>query len=395
MRFATRVDALGGGSVEAWAIHAEARAARSRGEDVIVLSVGDPDFATAGQITKAAIRALEDGDTHYTEIAGKPALRAAIAERQSRLTGLSLSSDNVLVVAGAQNGLYAAAQCLFDPGDEVIVPEPAYLTYEATIGATGACMVRAAARTDGGFRLDPEALARAVTPKTRGIMLANPCNPTGVVLTRDELEAIAMLARTHDLWVICDEVYAELVFNGQFDALSALPGMAERTVTVSSLSKSHAMTGWRIGWMIGPEAFIRHADHLALCAIYGLPGFIQDAAIEAIAETDRIAPEMRAIYRSRCGVLCAPLESADGIRVLEPASGMFALIDVRGTGLSAHDFAWGLYRAEGVSVLDATAFGPAAAGHVRVAFTVSEAELAEAARRILRYTKALTRRGAA
>lgn len=389
MRFAGRVAALGGGSVTAWEIHSAARAAKRRGEDVIVLSVGDPDFSTPQKITDRAVDALTQGDTHYTEVSGRPDLRAAIAARQTRLTGTPFTRDQVLVVAGAQNGLFAACQCLFDPGAEVIVPEPAYLTYEATIGAAGAKMVRAPALDDGSFRPDLRALERSITKNTRGILLANPGNPTGIVLTRAELEGIAALARRHDLWVISDEVYAELVFDGQFHALAALPGMAEHTVTIGSLSKSHAMTGWRIGWMIGPDALIAHADNLALCSLYGLPGFIQEAAITALAEADNIAPQMRAIYQKRCDVLCAPLAASNRLKILPPASGMFALIDIRATGLSGHDFAWGLYRQEGVSVLDASAFGPAAHGYIRVAFTVSEDELAKAAQRILRYVNAL------
>ena len=389
MRFAHRVDALGGGSVTAWEIHTEARAAKKRGENVIVLSVGDPDFSTPQAITDRAIAALKAGDTHYTEINGKTDLRAAIAARHAKRNGQDVTARHVLIVAGAQNGLFVACQCLFNPGDEVVVPEPAYLTYEATIGATGAHMVRAAALKDGSFRPDFSAIEQAITPKTRGLLLANPGNPTGIVLTHAELETLATLARRHDLWVICDEVYAELVFDGAFHSISGLPNMAERTVTIGSLSKSHAMTGWRLGWMIGPEALITHADNLALCSLYGLPGFIQEAAIEAVSSADHIAPLMRDIYRARCGVLCEPLKTSNRLKILEPASGMFALIDIRATGMSGYDFAWGLYRQEGVSVLDAAAFGPAAEGYVRVAFTVSDDELAEAATRILRYVNSL------
>lgn len=390
MRFAARVDHLGGGSVRAWDIHNAGKEALARGENVIVLSVGDPDFATPQAITDAAISALRNGDTHYTTVAGKRDLRKAIAAHQSRRTGLAFHEDHVLIVAGAQNGLFSAAQCLFNPGDEVIVPEPAYLTYEATIGATGARMVRASAKRDGSFRPDLAALEAAVTSRTRGIMMANPGNPTGIVLNHTELEGIAAIAKKHDLWVISDEVYAELVFDGSFKSIASVEGMAERTVTIGSLSKSHAMTGWRIGWMIAPEDLITHADHLALCSLYGLPGFIQNGAIQAIADLDHIAPQMRDIYRARCGVLCDPLKAANNLKVLYPDSGMFALIDVRGTGLTAHDFAWGLFKAEGVSVLDASAFGPAAEGYIRVAFTVSEDALADAAQRILRYARSLS-----
>ena len=187
MRFASRVDSLGGGSVTAWDIHNAGKEAQARGEDVIVLSVGDPDFSTSAPIIDAAVTALQSGDTHYTTVAGRLALRKAVAHQQTRRTGQKLDEDNVLIVAGTQNGLFSSCQCLFGPGDEVIVVEPAYLTYEATIGATGATMVRAPATADGLFRPDIAALARCVTSKTRGILIANPCNPTGVVLSPSEL----------------------------------------------------------------------------------------------------------------------------------------------------------------------------------------------------------------
>ena len=390
MRFASRVESLGGGSVSAWDIHNAGKEAQARGEDVIVLSVGDPDFATPAPMVDAAITALEAGDTHYTTVAGRYDLRKAVANHQTRRTGQVLDEDNVLIVAGTQNGLFSACQCLFGPGDEVIVVEPAYLTYEATIGSTGATMVRAPASADGLFRPDLVALEKCVTSKTRGILIANPCNPTGVVLSPSELEGIADIARRFDLWVVSDEVYAELVFDGHFSSIAALPGMAERTAVVSSLSKSHAMTGWRIGWMIAPKPLITHADNLALCSLYGIPGFVQEAAVVGIAQTDRIALEMREIYLRRCQVLCDHIDHAPGLICLRPASGMFALVDVRGTDLDAHEFAWGLFKAEGVSVLDASAFGPSASGYVRVAFTVGDEQLAEAGRRIVRYAISLT-----
>jgi aspartate/methionine/tyrosine aminotransferase len=390
MRFASRVESLGGGSVTAWDIHNAGKEAQARGEDVIVLSVGDPDFATPAPMVDAAVKALQSGDTHYTTVAGRYDLRKAVATHQTRRTGQALDEDNVLIVAGTQNGLFSACQCLFGPGDEVLVVEPAYLTYEATIGSTGATMVRAPATADGLFRPDITALEKSVTSKTRGILIANPCNPTGVVLSPLELEGIADIARRHDLWVVSDEVYAELVFDGHFASIAALPGMADRTVIVSSLSKSHAMTGWRIGWMIAPKPLITHADNLALCSLYGIAGFIQEAAIVGIAETDQIALDMRSIYLRRCQVLCDHIDHAPGLICLRPASGMFALVDIRGTGQTAHEFAWGLFKAEGVSVLDASAFGPSASGYVRVAFTVGEEELAEAGRRIVRYAISLT-----
>jgi arginine:pyruvate transaminase len=199
---------------------------------------------------------------------------------------------------------------------------------------------------------------------------------------RDELEGIARLAKAHDLWVVADEVYADLTFDRPHISIASIPGMAERTVTISSVSKSHAMTGWRSGWAIAPRALVRHMTSLAISMHYGLPGFIQEAAYVAITEGDSEVARMREIYRRRRDLMLGALAGAPGLRCLKPEAGMFMMMDVSGSGLAAKDFAWSLFEATGVATLDATPFGPSAEGFLRLAFTISEAELEEAARRI-------------
>ena len=356
---------------------------------MILLSVGDPDFDTPRPIVERAVEALRAGDTHYTPIPGRPALRRAVAALQERRTGVPTGADGVVSVAGAQNGLFALALALFEHGDEVLVLEPIYATYEATLAAAGARVVRVAASPADGFRPAVTALAGAVTPRTRGILMANPNNPTGVVATPAELEAVAAVARRHDLWVVADEVYESLVFAGRHTAVRALPGMAERTAAIGSLSKSHAMTGWRTGWVVGPAGLVAHLDRLGLNMLYGQPGFIQDAATLALADYDATTAAMRDAYRARAEAVAAALADAPGVEVLRPAAGMFALLDVRGTGLSSTDFAWGLFRATGVSLVDAAAFGPATAGFVRLALAAPETRLREACRRIAGHARGL------
>ncbi len=388
MRFSTLIERVQGAGVAAWDIHAAAQEARRRGEDVIVLSIGDPDFATPDPIVRRAITALEAGDTHYTEVAGRPALRGAIADLQGRRSGRAVEARNVMVVAGAQNGLFATSLCLFEPGDEVIVLEPMYVTYEATFQAVGAKLVPVPLGA-AGFRLDPDLVRRAITPRTKAIAFATPSNPTGMVMSRAELDAIAAIAISHDLWVVVDEVYEALVFEGEHLSMAALPGMAERTVTVGSLSKSHAMTGWRLGWVVGCRPLIDHMERLALAMFYGLPGFIQEAAIAAIEDYDAVTREMREVYRVRRDLVARRLSACPGVSVLRPDAGMFVLMDVRATGLSSLDFAWALFRATGVSVLDASAFGTSSAGFVRISFATHEAELAEACDRIAAFLLSL------
>jgi arginine:pyruvate transaminase len=391
LRYAQRAAGLGGPAAETWNIHYEAVRRRRTGEDVILLTVGDPDFGTPLPIVESAKASLDQGRTHYGDVVGQPPLRAAIAAQHARLTGQQVSPDQVVVLAGAQCALFAAFQCLVDPGDEVIVFEPAYVTYPATVAAAGAVLVPVPLRPENGFHLDPADLRRALTPRTRAILWNSPNNPTGAVATAEELAALARVACEHDLWLVSDEVYATLVFTGQHRCPAALPGMSERTVTVSSVSKSHAMTGWRLGWLIGPEPLAHHAGRLALCMLYGSPGFIQDAATTALAHDLPELATMRERFRRRRDTVLDHLANLPGIRCHEPAGGMFVMLDVRGTGRSATDFAHGLLAAENVSLLPGDAFGSPAAGHVRLSLTVSEERLVEACGRIARHVVRLQR----
>ncbi|MDK1396519.1 pyridoxal phosphate-dependent aminotransferase [Pseudomonas protegens] len=389
MRYSPFVQRISGESVSAWDIHYAAIEARGRGEDVIVLSVGDPDFATDERISAAASAALEQGDTHYTHVLGRPALREAIAAKQRRLLGIEVSADNVALVAGAQNGLFATSLCLFSSGDEVLVPEPMYLTYEACIHASGAQIACVQQPAANGFRLTAAALEAALTDKTRGIALATPCNPTGNVYSSEELEAVAEVARKHDLWVISDEVYGQLTYDREHLSIASLPGMAERTVILNSLSKTHAMTGWRVGWVIAPPALVGHLDNLLLCMLYGLPGFIQEAALKALELDEEVIGSAREVYRRRRDLVVAGLKQVQLLDCREPEAGMFMLVDVRRTGLSSMDFAWQLFRATGVSVLDAQAFGASAEGFVRISFTVADEVLKDACQRIAGFVETL------
>jgi arginine:pyruvate transaminase len=389
MKYASLVERLQGKRTTAWEIHHAAQVARANGEDVIVLSVGDPDFATPEVIVERAVDALRAGDTHYTAVVGREPLRAAIAREHSRTTGRTVGAENVVLCAGAQNGIFAASLCLCEPGDEVVVPEPLYLTYEACIRASGATLVPVPVDASRAFHLDCDALAAAITPRTKAIFFATPCNPTGVVMPRADLERIAQLAREHDLWVLSDEVYADLTFEREHISIASLDGMAERTVTISSLSKSHAMAGWRAGWVIGPQVLIGHLTRLALCMLYGLPGFIQEAALAAFEHKEQIVAEMREVYRRRRDVVYERLGRVPGLRCLLPEAGMFMMVDVSGCGLDTVDFTWQLFRAQGVSLLDANAFGETANGFVRLGFVVDEARLAQACDRIAAFVGSL------
>jgi arginine:pyruvate transaminase len=389
MTYSNLVDRLQGKRTSAWEIHYSAQKALAQGEDVILLSVGDPDFATPEVIVERAVTALRSGDTHYSEVAGRAALRTAIAQEHTRATGHAVAAENVIVVAGTQNGLFAASLCLCETGDEVIVPEPMYLTYEASVRTSGATLVPVPVDPTRGFHIDCYALEAAITPRTKAIFFATPCNPTGVVMPRADLERIAQLACQHDLWVLADEVYGDLTFERDHLSIASFTGMAGRTVTISSLSKSHAMPGWRIGWVIGPALLVEHLERLALCMLYGLPGFIQQAALTALEHKVQIVADMRELYRRRRDVVYNRLRQVPGLRCLLPEAGMFMMVDVTGTGLSAFDFTWQLFREQGVALLDASAFGDTASGFVRFGFVVDEARLVDACERIATFVKGL------
>ena len=381
VKFSALVDRISGEGASAWLTHYEALAARERGEDVIILSVGDPDLDTPAPVVERAIERLRAGDTHYVPAAGRPALREAIARAHMARCAQPVSADNVVYFAGAQNALFVASLCLAGPGDEVVTFEPLYPTYPATIEVSGARLVRAPPAP--GWRPDLAALASLITARTRAILWATPNNPSGVVLNEAELGAIGELACRHDLWLIADEVYAGLAPEGRVPSPAAR--LPERMVTIGSLSKSHAMTGWRAGWLIGPRQLAVHAEQLAMCMLFGLPGFVQEAAITALALAPSAEARARAFCAARRERFAAGIRGIAQLRAMAPEAGMFMLLDVTLSGLSGAQFMRALYASQRVSVMDGAAFGDATAGCVRVCFATDEATLDAACARLRRF----------
>lgn len=389
MKFSSVVERIAGEGAEAWLIHYKAREAQERGEDVIVLSIGDPDLPAPAPVLERALDALRAGDLRYTPAAGRHAVREAIAAAHMRRTGQPVSADNVIFLSGTQNALFAASMCIAGPGDEVLAMEPLYPSYPATIQASGARMVRVPAPAAAGFRPDLNLLEAAITPRTRALFFATPNNPSGVILSAQELAAIGELARRHSLWLVADEVYAGLAPGGRVPGVAAL--LPEQVITVSSISKSHSLPGLRAGWLVGPKPLVKHAESLAMCMLFGLPGFIQEATITALEVADQAESRIRDLCTARRDMLLKGLDGVRGIRCFAPDAGMFTLMDVRGTGLSGYDFMCRLYESERLSVIDGGAFGAETGGFVRLCFAADEATLSEAVVRIRRFVGTLVR----
>jgi arginine:pyruvate transaminase len=389
MRYSSLVERIAGEGSDAWVIHYAARAAQERGEDVILLSVGDPDLETPAPVLERAIERLRSGDTHYTPATGRQHLREAIAAAHLARTGQAVDADQVIFLAGAQNALFATSLCIAGRGDEVIALEPLYPSYPATLQVSGARMVRVASPASRGFRIDLAALEAAITPRTRALFFATPNNPSGAILSAADLAAIGELARRHSLWVVADEVYAGLAPGGRVASLAA--DLPDQVITISSLSKSHSMPGWRAGWLVGPRQLVIHVEAMAQCMLFGLPGFIQEAAVTALSVAPAAESRIRQYCAARRDFLLAGLDGVPGLKCFVPDAGMFMLVDVQETGLSGYDFMCGLYKTERVSVLDGGAFGRETAGCVRVCFAADEALLRQAIVRIRRFVATLVR----
>jgi len=374
-----------GPSSRAWDIAARAKALQQQGRDIIHLSIGDPDFDTPEEICLSAIEALRKGRTHYPPGAGEQGLREAIARASSSRYGRHITPEQIVVFPGAQSALFAIALSMASQGDEMIILEPTYTTYGAVAQAGGAKAVAIPADPKREFQPDIHAIQDAVTPATRGILINTPNNPSGAVFQRDLLAQLVDLCRQQGIWLISDEVYASLVYEGQHLSPVAIPGGEDITFVVQSLSKSHAMTGWRLGWTVTPAHVSHHIADLVQSLHFGVNQFVQDAATLALT---RDLPETRVMQQtllSRCNLLCSLLQQIPRVKLYVPAGGMFLLLDVGALGMDGQTFASRLLDAEGVALVPGFAFGDSVRNCVRIGFLRNTEELTEAARRIARF----------
>ncbi len=378
---------------DGWEVHFAAWQRKSAGEPIIMLSVGDHDFDTPVETVEACVGAVRGGHHHYTPLPGIPALRDAMARISTQCTGVETGADEVIVTPGGQAALYAAVQGVLDRGDHAIVVAPYYATYPGTFRAAEADFTVVETRAANGFQPDAGAIEKAVRKNTRAILINTPNNPTGAVYTRESLEGIADICRRHDLWLLSDEVYWTL--GGEAEHLSprALPGMAERTLVINSMSKSHGMTGWRIGWLTGPKSLIDLLVSLNLVTTYGLTDFVSRAASEAL-ENDYGVKEIAERYAARRKVFVEAVRGMNDIAVRGSQGGMYAMLDISAIEPDDEKFAFAFLDKENVGVMPGSSFGEAAAGHIRVSLCQPEAVLLEAAARLRRFASAYRHRAA-
>ncbi len=359
------------------------------GADIIHLGVGDPDFDTPGAVVDSAIASLRKGRTHYAPVPGESELRKAIASHAGELYGPNISPEQVIVFSGAQNALFATMTCLAEAGNEVIVLEPAYTTYDAAVAAGGARAVRVPLSATNGFQLDVLKIEAAITRRTRAILINSPGNPSGTVYAAPDLADLVDLCIQRGLWVISDEVYWSYVFDGIHSSPLSQPGGAEITFVINSLSKSHAMTGWRLGWTLAPIAVAHQLVDLAQCMHFGVNQFVQDAAVTALNGDLPELGEFQRVFSERRDCLCAGLRSIPDLKVHTPAGGMFLLVDVSGTGLDGYDFAEQLLDNAGISVVPGFGFGESLKNFVRIGYLCSTDILDQAIQRISQFVKSL------
>jgi len=379
MQLSHRITHLTGGGSDGWDVFHRARALAESGERVIELTIGEHDIRTDPDILRAMDASATGGHTGYAEVPGVAALRDRVAARVQARTGVPTSRDNVMITPGGQAGLFAAHCATCDPGDAALFIDPYYVTYPGTLRGVGARPVAVPTRPEDGFLPRARDIsAAAAEAGARSLLINTPNNPTGALYGRATLDGIAQACRAHGLWLISDEVYDTQVWEGDHLSPRALPGMAERTLVVGSMSKSHAMTGSRCGWVVGPEAAIAHLINLATHTTYGVPGFVQDAALFALDRGVAMEERVAAPFRRRRALAQRILAGQTAVRLLPPQGAMYLMLDIRPTGMSADTFANDLLDAHRIAVMPGESFGAAAAGHIRVAMTIADADFAEA-----------------
>jgi len=380
MKLAARMSQLG---IEtAFEVLAKARALEAQGKEIIHLEIGEPDFDTPKNVVEAGVTALRGGFTHYSPAAGIPELRQAIARHVAETRGIPVTPTQVVVTPGAKPIMFYALLALAEPGDEVIFPDPGFPIYASMIRFSGAKPVPLTLRAENQFRFDPDEFKKKVSPRTKLIILNSPHNPTGAMMSRAEVEAVADVARQRDIMVLSDEVYWRIRYEGEHVSPASLPGMAERTIILDGFSKIYAMTGWRLGYGVMREDLAAHITRLMVNSNSCTATFTQRAGIEALQGSQAEAEKMVAAFRQRRDVIVAGLNRIPGLSCVMPQGAFYVFPSVRGTGKSSADFAEMLLNDAGVACLKGESFGEGGRGYIRLSYANSVDNLEKALDRI-------------
>ena len=359
------------GQETAFEVLVRARALEATGRSVVHLEIGEPDFDTPGHIVAAAQQALEEGFTHYGPGAGLPELRQAVALYLKRWRGLDIEPARVIITPGGKPIMFFAILALINPGDEVIYPDPGFPIYESMARFVGGKPVAMPLREERRFRFDPDEFRQLVTDRTRLIIINSPHNPTGSVLTRDDLVVIADVARERNIVVLSDEIYSRILYTGQHDSIATLDGMLDRTIILDGWSKTWAMTGWRLGFGVFPQELVPHVERLISNSVSCTASFAQQAAIAALQGPQEAVDSMMAEFTARRAAIVAGLNALSGVRCLEPDGAFYAFPNITGTGYSSAELANRLLQDAGVACLSGTAFGAHGEGFIRFSYANS------------------------
>lgn len=377
MTVAARMNDLG--TESAFEVLAKARALEAQGKAIIHLEIGEPDFDTPRHIVEAGMKALGDGYTHYGPTAGLPELREAIARNSREVRGIDTDPANVVVTPGAKLIMFYVLLALAEPGVEVIYPNPGFPIYESMIKFCGATPVPMQLLEAKGYHPDLDALAGMITDKTRLIIINSPENPCGSVLAKKELETIAGLVKQHPgLYVLADEIYKDILYTGEHYSISSIPGMPERTIILDGMSKSYAMTGWRLGYGIMPEELVPHVVKLAVNSVSCTASFTQMAAVAALEGPRDEVAAMVTEFGLRCRLITDGLRSIPGINCPEPEGAFYAFPSIKATGLTSNEFEERAMNQAGVALLSGSAFGEYGEGYVRLSYANSQENIQKA-----------------
>jgi len=386
MQLSKRIQSITGDGSDGWDIVYRSQDMIEAGIPVIELTVGEHDQKTDRSIIDAMYQSAKDGNTGYASVPGQRKLREAIAARVQSNTGVPTTHRNVIVTTGGQAALFASHLAVLDEGDTGLFMEPYYATYPGGIRSIGAKSVPAPTHSEHGFqpqRADIEPLAK----DAKSLLINSPNNPTGVVYSRETIEMIADVCVRNDVVLISDEVYDGQVWSGEHISPRSLPNIAENCFVIGSMSKSFAMTGWRLGWIIGPEEAIERIQDLSTINTYGVPGFIQDAATYALTHGTKLEDEVASVFRNRLELAKEVLKDETQIRQIPAQGAMYLMLDIRATGLTGDEFASELLTTEHIAVMPGESFGASAGGHIRVAMTVPDDQFISALRRVIGFAK--------